>query len=385
MESTDNMNYTNRSSQEILNKSIEDRLEYFSNFIIRHPKLSETTEQVLRTIKNASGFSLFMVLGPSGVGKTTLRTKVEQIILTESYAEMEEDKSYIPIASMEAVSPDSGKFNWKDYYKRALEALQEPLISCKINYDEIIKNRQTNFQLKKINNSRTSPELRKSLENAFFYRNTKVFMIDEAQHFAKMSSGRRLQDQLDTIKSLSNVTGVVHILIGTYELIPFVNLSAQLSRRTIDIHFPRYNIENQKDVYAFQSIINTFQNIMPLEEKPDLINHWKFIYERTIGCVGIMKNWLERCLVDALHEKKKTIDIDLLRKHSLSVSKVEKMAIEAIEGESIFKEDKEKIKRLKFILGLSSFNIEEEQFTTKSKRSTKVGQRKPNRDKTGMI
>lgn len=201
-----------------------------------------------------------------------------------------------------------------------------------------------------------------------------------------MSSGRRLQDQLDTIKSLANITNVIHVLIGTYELLPFVNLSAQLSRRTIDIHFSRYQIESKEDIIAFQSVINTFQKHLPLKVEPDLLNYWDFIYERTIGCIGIMKNWLERCLSDALNQNMKTIDYDLLKKHALSIEKAHKMATEATEGESIFENDEEKRKRLQIILGLDSLNCSDDNKKNKKTRNkAKVGLRNPSRDKVGMI
>jgi hypothetical protein len=61
--------------------------------------------------------------------------------------------------------------------------------------------------------------------------------VDEAQHLARISSGRRLSDQLDVIKSIANRTQTVHVLFGTYELMAFRNLSAQLSRRSMDLHF----------------------------------------------------------------------------------------------------------------------------------------------------
>ena len=58
-----------------------------------------------------------------------------------------------------------------------------------------------------------------------------------------MTSGRRLLDQMDNLKSLANMTNTVHVLIGTYDLLGLMNSSAQLSRRSIEIHFPRYHAE----------------------------------------------------------------------------------------------------------------------------------------------
>jgi len=94
-------------------------------------------------------------------------------------------------------------------------------------------------------------------------------IIDEAQHLTKISSGRRLREQMDVLKSLANQTGSLLVLVGTYEILTFQDLSGQLSRRSVSIHFPQYGSgeENQK---AFQSVLYGFQRRLPVMEEPDL-------------------------------------------------------------------------------------------------------------------
>ena len=118
-----------------------------------------------------------------------------------------------------------------------------------------------------------------------------------------MRSGRKLQDQLDSIKSLANLTKTVHVLVGTYELLPFRNLSGQLSRRSVDIHFPRYRADRREDYLAFQSVLFTFQRHLPLVGNTDLVKDFDFCYERSIGCVGVLKDWLTRALAMALSQE----------------------------------------------------------------------------------
>ena len=89
-------------------------------------------------------------------------------------------------------------------------------------------------------------------------------------------------------------------LVGTYDLMVFRNLSAQLSRRSIDVHFSRYHATNEADVRALKSVLWSFQRNLPVEEEPDLLQHWKYCYERTIGCVGVLKDWLTRALLKPL-------------------------------------------------------------------------------------
>ena len=64
-------------------------------------------------------------------------------------------------------------------------------------------------------------EYQHAVERALAFRRPAAVLIDEAQHLAKMGSGRRLADQLDVIKSLANRTKTVQVLFGTYELLAF--------------------------------------------------------------------------------------------------------------------------------------------------------------------
>ena len=116
---------------------------------------------------------------------------------------------------------------------------------------------------------KVTSELRWALEQALRHRRPTAFIVDEAQHFKRIASGRRLLDQMDTIKSLANLTGITHVLIGTYELLGFSQLSAQLDRRSCEIHFPRYHIDVPEEMLAFKRILLTFQRHLPLMGEPD--------------------------------------------------------------------------------------------------------------------
>ena len=65
------------------------------------------------------------------------------------------------------------------------------------------------------------------------------------------------------IKSIANRTDTVHVLFGTYELLAFRNLSAQLSRRSVDIHFPRYRADDPKDREMFLNVVRSFEQQLP--------------------------------------------------------------------------------------------------------------------------
>jgi energy-coupling factor transporter ATP-binding protein EcfA2 len=330
--------------RELLNRPVSERLAYFRSYTVAHPLLKEADTALKRAIQEPAGGSLVFVVGPTGVGKTTLRLRVEQYLKEAFLPEAKEDVGRIPVVAVEAVAPDSGNFNWKDYYQRALRSLEEPLIRHKIG--------SCRQDLHTCTSRTAGTELRYALEQALRFRRPIAVMVDEAQHLTKMASGRKLSDQLDSLKSLANLAGCVHVLIGTYELLPCRNLSAQLSRRSIDIHFRRYRADDPKDVEAFQRVIFSFQRQLPLAEEPQLWRDWEYCYARSIGCVGVLKEWLTRGLAAALETGAATLTREHLEKYSWSMDQCEKMAQEAREGESALTEKKEVRIRLLTLLGL---------------------------------
>ncbi len=381
------MNQQKKFPSHLLNQSISDKIAYFENYKVNHPKLKEVEDLVMRSIRKPDGASLIFVYGPTGVGKTTLRLKIEKQLIEEALPKLQEDKGKIPVVGVEAVAPESGNFNWKDYFTRALIALEEPLIEHKINIDynmpEIRRNSEGGILIKQ---STSAAKLRQALEKALFHRRPDIFFVDEAQHLSKMSSGQKLQNQLDCLKSLANMSGVIHGLFGTYELLIFRNLSAQLSRRSIDIHFPRYQANNAQDLKAFKSVLLTFQRHLPLEQEPDLVSQWDYFYERSLGCVGILKDWLTRTLRDVLEEEGKTITQKHLKRRAWSVAQCTRMLQEIEEGEQQLEETEEDVSLLRKSLGIDPETIEETLNTSSksTKGARRVGQRKAKRDPIGV-
>ena len=374
----------------LLAQPIPERLAYFEAYTVAHPLLKEAYDALIRAIRSPAGASLIFVYGPSGVGKTTLRLRVEQKLMQDFLPLAEINRCHIPVVGVEAVAPAERNFNWKDYYTRALVALEEPLIDNKVDYG--VKGIYRNiFGQVVIEHKVVAPALRRALENALRHRQPEVFFVDEAQHMAKMASGHKLQDQLDCLKSLANMTGILHGLLGTYELLTFRNLSGQLSRRSVDIHFRRYRAELQEDVQSFKSVLFTFQCQMPLEEQPDLIKHWAYCYERTLGCVGILKNWLARALKDALAEGANTVTIKHLEQRAWSIAQCQRMLKEIQEGEKQLLETEADRNQLRNALGLEveTSQIPDTSPLAKPEIATvatnrKVGKRKPKRDPIGI-
>ena len=122
-------------SRELLLQPWADRLAYFQSYTVAHPALIAAKDRLIAAICDSAPNSLILVLGPTGVGKTTLRLKIEQMLVQSLTAELAADPTRLPVVSLEAIAPESGMFNWRDHFRRMLLSMEEPLVSYKINPD----------------------------------------------------------------------------------------------------------------------------------------------------------------------------------------------------------------------------------------------------------
>jgi len=365
-----------KSIEEVKKGSIEEKKQFFDEYLVLHPTLKNAINKVSEEIQNADEQTLVLVVGPSGIGKSTLIKIIVdnyRFQLKESYSE-----GIIPIFAVEAIAPDRGSFKWSDYYRRALKELDEPLIEQKINYGEL-KPRARSNGVAYLSPKYKSADLRQALENAMYYRRVKACLIDEAQHMTIVSGACTLKTQLDTIKSLANVSKTPHILVGTYELLPFLNLSGQLSGRTILVHMPRYSTKSKEEIIIYLSILKQLQIHLPINEIPDLVSNWEFFYLHTLGCVGHLKKLMRRTLNSALDRGQDKLTIKDFERYAMSIKQCETIQREIEEGEYILKEEGGNLERLKKSLGL----IEEKTMSKEGRRKRNVGQRNPVRDPVG--
>lgn len=288
------------------------RQEYFEQHcLIEHPRLMEALEAILQAICAPGGGgsqrrlgTMVLGIGPNRVGKTTLIRLLVERLRAYAKARIQHDPTFIPLVSITAPEPGLGRFDWIDFYKPVLRQLGNPFVDSDTARIPVRR-------------------MREALEAAYLERKPLAIIVDEAHHLAKVRSGRRLQDHLDHLKYFENLTGVSHILIGTYEMRPFRKVNPQLACRSVDVHFPRYDLTKEEDCQIFRSVLWALQRQLPVEEEPLLAEqHWEMLYARSIGCIGLLKLHLNRALALALGEEAKTVTEKHLRQTAMSDMRV---------------------------------------------------------------
>lgn len=319
---------------ELLKASDEARLKYFKAKHIGHAILKQARDELLSAIKYSNQFeknrALILVYGPTGAGKSTLAESIVDILRKEALLQMQQDPAFIPAVQVGLFATQDALFDWGRNLEDICKALLEPGIAYKIDNSQYIS--EARKALNKVTDPRKSKLLR-SLENALIHRHPLAFILDDAQYTKKVASGRRLEDVMDFFKSLVDFTNTTIVLIGTYELLDFTELSGQLGRRSIKIHLSRYTWDKRTERDGFKNALGSFRDVLPFLETPDF-DDYEYFYDRCAGCIGVLKEWLCRAQYVAIKEGAKTLKKKHLDKTVMPTGDLLRIANEISAGET---------------------------------------------------
>src|SRR6266478_10195950 len=86
--------------RDLLTQPIASRLRYFETKVVAHQRLKEVHATLLHAIRHPAGASLILVCGPTGVGKTTLRQRIERQFLEDATTDPSLLPGHIPVVAM---------------------------------------------------------------------------------------------------------------------------------------------------------------------------------------------------------------------------------------------------------------------------------------------
>lgn len=376
-------NTTRQFPLELLDQPVADRKQYFKGKIVAHRSISDALTRLMSTLNQPIDGQIIIVIGAPGVGKTTVRKAMVRDVTAAFLGQQDRDPGHIPIAGIELEAFQDGVFKWKKTRQEVLKALHEPLVDKKVKYHPQMSDHAGRLE---INTRLSSDDLGEILVDVLARRKPRALWLDEGQHLLKVSGARGLLDQLDVIKSLANRSTVTPVLFGTYEMTALLGLSPQLDRRTRRIHVPRYKAGNQPDILEFQKVLLGFQKYLPFPVEPDLLEHWSYFFEGSLGCVGILKDWLYQAAGEALDQGAETLTRTICEAWKQDHDVLVDMATRIMAGEAHFRQKHSRVE-LRTLLGLPLDDLEEETTDPEadnSKRSQRPGIRNPVRDRIGV-
>jgi hypothetical protein len=223
-----------------------------------------------------------VVCGPSGVGKSRLAEVLTRRLNTPKQVSDLHGPILRRALLMNTRPPDGALFHRTSYYQKGLYLLGKTTYDRRVKVDITTAEQTVEKRPRgKTTPYQDNPEMRDAYEEELRRLTLRTVILDEARHLIQTSDGKQPKDQLNWIKSMTTETSVLHILIGTYDLLPFCNLDGQMARRGLEIHFFRYHIEDESDCRAFRNAFSSLLKQIPLRVDHDtLLQRWCiFLFE----------------------------------------------------------------------------------------------------------
>ncbi|HEX7388124.1 MAG TPA: AAA family ATPase [Castellaniella sp.] len=277
---------------------------------IKHSRVATIMAEIDALIYRGSQDSLIEICGPTGVGKSALVRHMVDTIVANAQAAMQADAGLIPAIYIEAPSSGEHEFSWRLFYSRILDQLDGDVADVLPPSSYGIDTQSGRMVRSARMASGSLAALRTAVERALDARGTRVVVVDEAAHIIHQTSPKKLEVQLNTLKSLANRCNMQMVLVGSYDLYQLMSLSAQLARRSHVLHFGRYREDRPEDVRAFAGCVYAFEGALPHLWAGELMPYAQALHENTLGCVGTLNAVLTRTarrmelgalLPDALH------------------------------------------------------------------------------------
>jgi len=156
--------------------------------------------------------------------------------------------------------------------------------------------------------------------------------------------------------------------VGNFDLYDFCHLNAQAERRMRDLPFPRYHLDNHLECEEFVGALRSLLERVPLTvDIPDLLTHWRWFGEWSMGCIGVLGDWLVETVDTLCKEGATTLTIEALTRHALQPDQRVRMEMEARTGEHKVERAKAQSEQeLKRLLGKPTTPAERQAASAKS-------------------
>src|SRR6266496_4202912 len=328
--------------------TLEDRgrLDAFKAVTVKHTHLMRVDDQLSLWVEEHTDATHVLLCGPGGVGKSKVLN-----VVAERFKDEEPDRFVVPILLLEPIPPDLGPYLRLDYYWQIIDALKEHLL-----VKELVGNVAHLLAAPKVTRSKFGAidwlKMRQVAEQALIRARVRAVFVDEGHPLMQGDGSHSVDEQLEWLKSLSNRTNVLHILAGPYALFGFRNTSGQLARRGRDIHFARYHVENKEERKAFAGAVQYLLERVPLSCDVDaFLKRWRWFAEGSVGCIGILKDWLVDAVAATLAQGETSLTEEVLTRTMPHPARRVSLEMEARAGEhKVALHDRESAKQFQALL-----------------------------------
>ena len=320
------------SRAEILAADADERVDWYFGRLVPHRELLRATAEVQSLLRPRKPAQIILVVGPTGVGKTTLLEELKKSLLANAAP------GQLPVVSMECPAPEKGSYEFgRKHWYRLVEAMHDPFPDDHMSPEAAAQRRQRGVEWPATGRRSTSEDLQRAAIKMAPLLGVRAVLLDESQHVFVLAGGKSIVMQMDVLKGFSNQCDVKHVLFGTDDMFiagDFKDLNSQLARRTRTVLFSAYRYDVADQLQEFEHVLIQLLRLMPLRdgvgakigrvvgqrkrargfpfqiEKPWL----DLAFLHSAGCIGTLKELLVAALDDVLAAGRESLTLKDLQR-----------------------------------------------------------------------
>jgi len=300
----------------------------FDQLTVKHPKQNAALERAVFLLTRCANVDFVILAGPTGAGKSHLLKRLFQEVNKFYAPQVAATPSMVPILGTLAVADGAKKFGWKRLWNDGNAGLGDPFLEARS------WRTSSDPKARYASESVTVAVAREAFEHELRLRGTRAWAIDEAQHLLLGGSAGAVGDQFDVLKSVSQVTPVKLVLCGTYQLPKLLSYSGQVMRRSATVTLAPYDLASPSDVKEFAGVCKALLAHLPGESGLDPLACAESLFFGTLGCVGVLKDWMARAWAHS-HFKSRPLTMDDFAATRLPAETLSSMHDEIVAGEQM--------------------------------------------------
>lgn len=246
--------------------------------------------RVVEALAKLSGpGTVVMVVGPTKVGKSHMSRQLYANLVKS----MTSENGSVPVAMVETTNAVGGFFSLLQLTRALLDVYAHPIFHTP-DLTRPDADLGLRFQL-------SEPKLRPIVEECMRRRGALILVLDEAHHCLKVKGEEHRIRILDSLKCLGNVTGIVLVMFGGYELLKYGLDSAHFNGRLRIVRLDRYT-DSKPDVKQFDRLLASLDEIVPMRPGDSLLSMASQLQHGSCGAGGLMIDWAEAAVAQLAAE-----------------------------------------------------------------------------------